>query len=197
MEKMKQIESKEDFLRWAHEVNLHIESKKNGICDLQDVFYKGQEGDLKQLKEWFLDCTQTEKQLLTFSIIKAMGEEMAYKFIKAWALHQADKCIHEYEESFTAREYKLYESEKALNKDRVEIESQLEYAKKEIKELNELLENSRINNDGLHQTITRLSNNNYQLSVDLDNAYKELNKMQAFKQTLKEIIGQDISSLTP
>ncbi len=191
MEKMKQIESKDDFLKWAHNVNLHIESKKNGICDLQDVFYRGQDGEMKNLKEWFLDSTQTEKQPLTFSIMKAMGEEMTYKFIKSWAHRQADKCIEEYEKEYTVRENKLYENEKALNKERSEYESKLEYAKKEIQGLNDLLDNSRTNNDGLHQTITRLQKDITQLSIDLDNAYIEIAKVQTFKKTLKEIINPE------
>ncbi len=115
MEKMKEIKTKEDFLKWAHDVNLSCESKRNGICDLQDVFYRGQDAEMKQLKTWFLEMSQTEKQLLTFSIIKAMGEEMAYKFIKAWAKRQANLAIEEYQADIEKEYQKLAADRMAFN----------------------------------------------------------------------------------
>jgi len=191
MEKTKQIETKEDFLKWAHDVNLSTESKRNGICDLQDVFYRGQDGDMKNLKTMFLDATDTEKQLLTFSIIKAMGEETAYRFIKSWARKQAQICIDEHLRDIDEESQRLSNDKMVFVTEKREIENKMSAMSKEIEELKEMLTSSRINNDGLHTTITRLQDTINTQNNDLDEAYKTINETAKFKTYLKSIVHSE------
>jgi len=196
MEKMKEIQNKEDFLKWAHQVNLSTENKRNGIADLQDVFYKGQDGEMKRLKDMFLEVNSTEKQLLTFSIIKAMGEETAYKFIKVWARKQAHIVINEYQKDIEDSYKKLSDEQVTFKTEKREIEAQILALQNKIDELTEWLNASRINNDGLHATITRLEQKIEEQNVDLDAAYKSLNAASQFKAYLKGILeSQDVFQL--
>jgi len=188
MDKIKEIQNKEDFLKWANAVNYSTESKRNGIADLQDTFYRDQDGDMKALKTMFLEANNTEKHLLTFSILKAMGEETAYRFIKAWAKKQADLIINEYQKDIEGEYQKLANDRMSLLTERKAFEIQAPALQKEIEELRELLKNSRINNDCLHKTILRLGEEEAELRSGLDEAYKELEKVQTFKKTLREII---------
>ncbi len=189
MEKLKQITCKEEFLRWATDVNFASEGKRNGIPDLQDVFHRGQDGDMKALKGWYLEVTQIERQLLTFSIIKAMGEETCFRFLKVWARKQANICIEEYQKDYEADCQKLADEKHAFLTEKREIEGKLEHLRKDLDGTTAELKNSRVNNDGLQATISRLQRTVEQGIQDLDAAYKEIEEASAFKAYLKGIIG--------
>jgi len=196
MEKMKEIQNKEDFLKWAHQVNLSTENKRNGIADLQDVFCRGQDGEMKSLTAMFLEVNATEKQLLTFSIIKAMGEETAYKFIKAWARKQADIVINEYQKDIEDSYKKLSEEKMAFITEKREIENKLSASEITINELRDALKLSRINNDGLYSTISRLQQKIDEQDKDLGAANKDLTAAGQFKSYLKGILeSQDVFQL--
>lgn len=188
MDKIKEIQNKEDFLKWANAVNYSTENKRHGIADLQDTFFRNQDGEMKALRTMFLEANSTEKHLLTFSIIKAMGEETAYRFIKAWAKKQADIVINEYQKDIEEEYQKLANDRMSLLTERKAFEIQAPALQKEIEELKKLLENSRINNDGLHQTISRLEERNRISNNELESLNSYLEKVQTFKKTLREII---------
>ncbi len=196
MDKMKQITSKEEFLAWAKNVNFSTERKQNGICDLQDVFVRGQDADMKDLISWYIEVTQTERQLLTFSIIKAMGEETCFRFLKAWARKQANICIEENQQEVLDGYAKLDTERNAFTKEKGEIERELSNQNITINELKDALKLSRINNDGLHTTVARLQETIDTQTRKLDEAYKELNKANQFKAYLKTVIGdnQEVSN---
>ncbi len=191
MEKMKEIKSKEEFLQWAKDVNFCMESKRNHICDLQDVFCRGQDGDMKQLKTWFLDVSPIEKQLLTFSIIKAMGEETAYRFIKAWARRQADICIEENMKEIDDGLKRLNEERWAFAQEKGEIDKKINNQSKIISDLNGKLESKEFTNAQLHKTITHLEQTIDTQRNDLDAAYKAINETDKFKAYLRTVLKEN------
>jgi hypothetical protein len=191
MEKMKQIQNKEDFLKWANDVNFSTDNKRSGIWDLQDIFARSGNGNMDELKAMFLDVTNTEKQLLTFSIAKAMGEETAYRFIKAWAKRQANIVIEEQQKDIEEEYQKIAKDRMDFLKEKRTFDLVAPTLKKEIEELKELLNNSRINNDGLHKTISRLEERNTVLNDELGRVYDELNETMKFRKYLKSVINSN------
>lgn len=168
-----------------------MENKKNHICDLQDIFVRNQDAEMKQLKSWFLEVNQTEKQLLTFSIIKAMGEETAYRFMKAWARKQANICIEENQQEILDGYKKLDIERNAFTQDKGEIERTLSAQSIKISELNDALKLSYSNNDGLHTTISRLQNKIDQQDRNLNEAHTALNETIRFKSYLKTVLTEE------
>lgn len=188
MEKMKQIQSKEDFLKWARDVNYTMESRKNNICDLQDVFARSGNGKMDELKAMFLGASETEKQLLTFSITKAMGEETAYRFIKAWARKQANICIDESQKDIEEEYKKLSNDRMTFLIEKKTFDAQLPALQKEIEMLKELVRHNNIRNDSLNETNCNLQTTINTQNKDLDEAHKTINETVKFKQYLKTIL---------
>ncbi len=191
MEKMKEITCKEEFLRWAKDVNFSSENKRNGICDLQDVFTRNQNGEMKALKGWYLEVSHMERQALTFSIIKAMGEETAFRFLKAWALKQANQCIEDNQKAIEDGYDKLTKERHIFVTEKKEIEAKIPVFEAQITNLTMSLDESQSNNDGLYQTIQKLENRIYTLTADLDEAYRVVNETNKFKSYLKTVLNAE------
>ena len=83
---MYKIESNTDLLRWAKDVNTSMAN----IPDLQDVFVRS---TMNELKQYFIDSKQNDKELIVFSISKCMGSSTLLEFITIYSRHKAELYI--------------------------------------------------------------------------------------------------------
>jgi len=92
----KKIETLEDFLAWANEVNTNGNIKDKN--ELQDIFARS---DSSTLKDIFIKVgkTNNSRRMLLFSIIKSQGEDAAFEFINDFVTARVNDVIHEYEQS--------------------------------------------------------------------------------------------------
>ena len=84
---MKKIQSQEQLIQWAKDVN---HSTNTTLCDYQDTFAHS---DQKDLHNYFIDMTQNEKELIIFSISKAMGSATLFDFVKTYSNKKAQDYI--------------------------------------------------------------------------------------------------------
>jgi predicted nucleic acid-binding Zn-ribbon protein len=181
----RKIETKEEFLSWAKEVNTCLSVKVK--CDLQDVFARSNFDDLKKM--FLATDNEYDKQLLTLSICKAQGEETAYRFMKSWARRQAQICIDENEANIQAEYDKLNKAIYAFQDERAGIEKELREAKEEV--LAYQLECERLNkrlNEEVQER-ERLGNVVFKQTEELNEAYKEVEKASQFKAYLRSALS--------
>lgn len=172
------IESAQDFITWARDVNTTINAKRR--CDLQDVFARS---DSKALLSMFLD-SENEKQLLTFAICKCQGEEVAYRFMKSWARKQAQICIDQEAANIDA-EYKKLADERMEFTRTVRAAGETE---KKLIDLEREIDQYKASNARLMTICSGHICRIEELSTELNNVCAELVKMRTFKDTLRSIL---------
>jgi len=89
---MHKINTQEDLTQWAVEVNV---APFNKICDYQDVFARS---DVGSLRIFYLDLERNDRDVVTFSIYKALDKQTFWWFIKAYSTRQAEEVIGREEE---------------------------------------------------------------------------------------------------
>ena len=177
------IETKEEFLVWAKEVNACMSAKVR--CDLQDVFARS---SFDLLKKLFLE-SENEKQILTFSISKAMGEDTCYKFIKAWALKKAHEAIEEEQADINLKYAALWEKQKAFEEGKKQVDLIINSLQRDNADLREELKRSQKRLQEVYTADETKSNIIDELRQDLADANTEIVKIDTFKKTMKEILG--------
>jgi len=183
---MMMIENKQELLNWAKEVNVTAGSSKRH-CDLQDVFARS---SIEGLRNWYLEFEGFDKQLVTFSIIKSQGEEVGFRFLKAWAYKQANICIEEYQKEYEKDVEKLYqervifrkekELQEGINKD---IQAESARMNQELKRLLGIIEQ-------LNNTVSCQSMKISELESVVNEAYTEMEKINVFKNTIRGILKE-------
>jgi len=167
---LKRIETKEELMQWAKEVNT---GNYKYICDLQDTFAHSEE---KQLKKLFVESEGYDKELIAFSISKAMGQEKLFSFMKAWALKQAQICIDENEANLDKRYSEL---NKSIN----EFEKTKQAYDNEAIKREELIES-------LTGKINSLKNEVEELKDHIGYQIEEIDKLRADNETLGEYVSK-------
>jgi len=117
---IRKIETHAQFISWAKEVNAF--SSASVTCDLQDIFARSQ---IEDLKKWFLESEQYDRQILTFSILKNQGEDVAYRFINAYAKKEAMRIIDEFQADLQKDYEKFNAEQNILAKEKKEFEAGL------------------------------------------------------------------------
>jgi hypothetical protein len=84
---MRTIESKEDFVQWADEVNRGLTTKQKP--DYQDYYAHS---DQKDLGRWFVELNG-KRNLILHSVLNTMAYEECERLMLAWAKHKAQGII--------------------------------------------------------------------------------------------------------
>jgi len=179
----KVIENGQDFIEWAKEVNTSMGSTKRH-CDLQDIFARS---DIKTLLFAFLE-NEIDKQLLIFSIGKSQGSDVSFRFMKAWARKQAQIYIDDNEKQIEVEFQKLADERMTFLK-----------TVRAVKEMDDEIEKNKVEVAQCKEEIRRLikkTGEQYGRILDQENIIAdldiELDKMQTFKTTLREILKPQV-----
>ncbi len=175
---LKRIESKEDMLQWSKEVNLVC--KPGGMCDLQDIFARSA---AKELKTYFIDMTQNEKELLVFSISKAMGSNTLFEFIKSYSNHRVQIQLNAESE----------ENEKhwsAIVKKEMDFETMKQGYIKIGEKLTNQLTDIKNDNDTMQKTISDQWNEIQNKEHELEELSEENKRLTAFESHIKTLLNK-------
>jgi len=110
---MKRIESKEDMVKWAREVNSGLTQKAK--CDYQDIWAHSSRVDIDR---FFIEANG-DRKIIVCSVYNTMAYEEVEHLLTVLAKHKAnkiiDKEIEEYNKVYDTRSYELLVREKAFS----------------------------------------------------------------------------------
>jgi len=172
---MKKIETTEDLVQWASQVN-HADTKT--LCDLQDVFCRSTEGELKAL---FLQSAEGDKELLVFAIGKAMGSATLLQFIKVVARAKAERVLME-------EGKELEDGFSKLAQDRHDFEQEIRNLRDRNRDFGQQVEDLRAMVKRERETISRQSALIIDLQAQLADAGIEIEKLSAFEAHIKALL---------
>ena len=172
---MKKIESQEDFTAWCQTVNHAMHNK---ICDLQDVFARS---EFNELKGYFVELPQNDKELAVFSIQKAMGSATLFEFIKLYAQVQAEKYIQKEIDEIEDRWAKVLKAETDFQADKNKLRATITALESQNAELVK-------DNDTMSIETARLYNRIQDMELELIDTKAELDKQWAFESHIKGLL---------
>ncbi len=174
---MNRIESKKNMLHWAQDVNQVCKPGK--MSDLQDVFARS---TAIHLKDYFIDTTQNEKELLIFSISKAMGSCTLFEFVKSYAHHSAQQFI----ESESAENDKRW---MAIVKKEREFETTKQGYTARIEKLTKQLNDVKNDNHTMSKAVSGQWNEIRNKEVELEELSEENTRLMAFEAHVKTLLA--------
>ena len=172
---MKQILSKEDFAAWAETVNYSTVN----LCDLQDVFARSK---MKDLKEYFMDMTQNEKELLVFSIQKAMGSANLFEFIKSYSIRKAQDYLEKESDENDRRWNKIVKKEMDFKAEKEQLRATIETLHHQLKEMTEL-------NDQHNREASKWYMRTRELENDADIMSHKIDELTTFESHIKSLLN--------
>jgi hypothetical protein len=174
---MRTIKSKEDLVQWAREVN----------PDYQDYYMHS---DLKAIDKWFIE-TNGDRKLILCSVFNTMSYDEVERLLLVWAKNKAQAIIDEEAESlnadYIAKCKALHDREIAiLDRERTvaDLERRITVLESETRRWSDMDKTSRDTIINFRTHIENLQNDNQDL-------LEEVEKMQAFKATLRGILTAD------
>ncbi len=175
---MKRIESKEDMIKWANNVNSVCKPKQ--ISDLQDIFARSA---IKDLKKFFINMEQNEKELLVFSISKAMGSSLLFEFIKDYSNYKAQQFIESESKDNDERWASIVKKEMDFETDKKKYQITIANSKRQIESMEK-------NNDRMSNTITSQYNRIIDLEKESEELSEENTKLMAFESHIKSLLNK-------
>ena len=172
---MHKIESNNDLLKWAKDVN----TLNCNIPDLQDVFVRS---TLNELKQYFIDSQQNDKELIVFSISKCMGSATLLEFITVYSRWKAEQHIEAEHSEIDRRwnELLIKETEVVITSQR--LESTIENLEHRNMELTK-------DNNNLTAEVSNYYKQNLNLQIENEEPQAELDKQRAFESHIKELLN--------
>ena len=171
---MHKIESNNDLLSWAKAVN----TINCNIPDLQDVFVRS---TMNELKQYFIDSAQNDKELIVFSISKCMGSSTLLEFITVYSRHKAESYIQAESNELDKRWTELLTNESKVIADKQKLELTIKNLEHRNKELNK-------DNDILQNTVAKLYNRINELESDIEYAEDRIVILEQFESHIKELL---------
>jgi len=86
---MKSIQSKDDFLAWAREINQGVSLSRK--CDLQDVYAHSKVADIDK---FFIECNG-DRKLIICSVNNCMAFEEVERLLTVLAKHKVNEMVRE------------------------------------------------------------------------------------------------------
>ena len=169
------IESKDSFLAWCQKVNHAVSGK---YADLQDDFAYSDQNDLRS---YFIDMTQNEKELAIFAIQKAMGSATLFDFVRQYSHFKAQAYIDSEgaENDKRALELALAEHELKKKEDSYKLTiSALGHRNTELEK-----DNNKMTSE-CSDYVKRI----WALESEVDDLQAELKKLYAFESHIKSLL---------
>ena len=184
---MKRIESAEQFVDWAKRVNL---AGFKDLPDLQDEFARS---ETAQLRRWFVELKETTiRELLVFSIQKAMGSSLLLDFVRRYAREWAEERIQEDEERIAAQYSEVARKNQVLDTEKSLYEQTIKDLRNELALEHRRLERSREENILQRETIEGLEEMVKDLEREMVANVEELNSLRTFETRIKNLIEGSI-----
>lgn len=172
------IETAEEFGDWARRVNT---AQFKHLADLQDEFARS---DTAQLLQWFIEL-EAERELLVFSVQKAMGSRMLLDFMQRYAREKAEERLREEDErldiatrALEARERVVEREKKRCLQENLDLRGRLEGVQRQYEQLQK-------RNRELHTEIG-------ELVLARESRRQELEKLRAFETHIKELLAKGL-----
>ena len=174
------IESKENMLQWCQKVNHAVSGK---YADLQDSFAYSDQNDLRA---YFIDMTQNEKELAIFAIQKAMGSATLFDFVRQYSQWKIQEYIDRYEAE-EGKELEKMRSELVAERQNFESEKMLYQTK--FDGLNKDIDRVKAENTRLIKLNTEYFNRNMDLAQENKEMQESLDKLYAFEGHIKSLLN--------
>lgn len=172
---MKKIETSNDMVMWAKSVNLQDLRK---VSDLQDVFARSPMADLKQ---FFMDLSQNDKELVVFSISKCMGSSALMEFIRVYAGHKAQIYLFKAGHELDTREAEIFKRERALESEKIQLQTTLDNLRQQNSDL--VADNTK-----LTEQVSDYYKQNYKLQTEIDDMQTEMTRLYQFENHIKGLL---------
>ena len=183
---MIKIESQLEFMDWAQRVN-----QTHTLCDLQDDYAHS---DTQALKTWFIESSEHDKELLIFSIQKAMGSAALLEFIRRYSNHKAMDWLQEEMQVINAESIKLWEDRQTFEAERNNLNLKITSLETDNKSQDDKITTLLRDNQNLYRQNSKIEANNAELQTELD-------RLWAFethiKSLLTETTGPDVNQDRP
>ncbi len=176
---MHKIESQDEFAQWARYVN-HADTacSPHKLCDLQDEFAWS---DGKALKRLFIESDQTEKELLVFSIQKAMGSGTLLEFIKSYSVYRAQVVTEQEQDDINSKWTEVLQKER-------DITDKLDKFKLTLAVLESQNKALVTDNDNMTAEVSRYYQHNMELQDTIKDMQETVDKLSAFESHIKELL---------
>jgi len=145
---------------------------------LQDIFVRS---TMNELKQYFIDSQQNDKELIVFSISKCMGSATLLEFITVYSRWKAEQYIESEGQEVDKRWNEL-------------LQAEIDF-KDEKRQLQETIEKLEHKNTELEKDIDILSNKlsksyrrNSEMENNINEMHQELVKQYAFESHIKELL---------
>jgi len=172
---MHKIESNTDLLKWAKDVN----TLNCNIPDLQDVFVRS---TMSELKQYFIDSQQNDKELIVFSISKCMGSSTLLEFITVYSRHKAEDHIQAENDELGERWDELITKEMEFESHKQKLQVTIENLQHRNSELEK-------HNDELAKKLSKSYVRNLDLESEIEEMRQDLKKLYNFESHIKELIN--------
>lgn len=184
---MHKIETQVEFLQWAKEVNHSRGTAPDAkaLCDLQDVFARSYTIDLQK---FFIGSSHSEKELLVFSIQKAMGSEILFDFIKIYSNHKAQEWIDKDQEECNKRWNAALEQVKEVKEYRESIDSTMKDKDEEITRLDDLNSVLSAKSREQYNIVTNLRVELVDLKAELEEANETITELRQFENHILNLL---------
>ena len=173
---MKAIETKDDFVRWAKQVNESTSVKISN--NLQDTFGHS---NLSTLKKIYVSDLNGDRNLITFAISKNQSYDTLFDFLGDWSHHRALDVI----EKETLDVHEQYQKNYVeLAKQRTIFHGCKKTVYKRIRQWRELVTSRNIDIEGLKSKVSRLQTENMQLHEANRRLLKQADNFETIKRIL-------------
>jgi len=151
---MKRIESKDDFIKWAKEINAGITEKRK--CDMQDIYaYSGR----NDLDRFFIE-SEGERKLIICGVNNIMAFEEVEHLLNILARHKCNKQMEAEYKELDRRDAALAARERAQQ------DSRKPYHKK-LRELQDTINRLSLANHNLTENCSRVKQERDTLKLEV------------------------------